>query len=90
MAEMTVHVLVTGRVQGVSYRAFTRRTALDHGITGWVRNLADGRVEALLSGRHSAVEAMIARLEQGPPAAVVGRVESEQQPWQPCEGFEIR
>lgn len=90
MAETTVHVLVSGRVQGVSYRAFTVRTAADHNIGGWVRNLADGRVEALLSGERAAVEAMIARLSLGPPAARVETIEREQRPWQPHEGFGIR
>lgn len=87
---VTVHVLVSGRVQGVSYRAFTRATAAERSVAGWVRNLADGRVEAMLCGQRDAVEATIARLANGPPAARVDDLECEERPWQPLAGFEIR
>lgn len=65
------HILVTGRVQGVFFRDHTRRWAASLGLTGWVRNLADGRVEVLAEGEKTNLEALIARLRQGPPAASV-------------------
>jgi acylphosphatase len=65
------HVLVTGRVQGVSFRAWTQKQAQAAGVSGWVRNRADGSVEAVLSGPSDAVEALIAALHHGPPAAKV-------------------
>ncbi|MCC5976619.1 MAG: acylphosphatase [Salinarimonas sp.] len=65
------HVHVTGRVQGVWFRAWTREQALVHGVSGWVRNLSDGSVEAVVAGSEEAVEAVIAVLHDGPPAAKV-------------------
>lgn len=68
------HVQVTGRVQGVWFRAWTREQALAEGVRGWVRNQPDGSVEAVLAGTKEAVEAMIAKLHDGPPAAKVDAV----------------
>jgi acylphosphatase len=65
------HVRVTGKVQGVFFRAWAREQAESLGVTGWVRNCPDGRVEAHVEGGDSAVEQMIERLRRGPPAAVV-------------------
>ncbi|MFX0546267.1 acylphosphatase [Roseovarius sp. S1116L3] len=65
------HVLITGRVQGVSFRAWTREQAKELGISGWIRNLPDGSVEAVVSGSSEAVETLIAALHDGPPAAKV-------------------
>ena len=79
--------LVTGRVQGVFYRASTRVRAEALGVTGYARNLADGRVEVLACGEPDAVEALCAWLGQGPPAASVSAVAMEDlalesvQPW---------
>lgn len=67
----TVLARVTGRVQGVSFRAWTRDTAIGLGLAGWVRNEADGSVSALLSGGQEAVDAMVGQLWQGPPHAQV-------------------
>ena len=64
-------ILVDGAVQGVGYREFTRRAALRLGVTGWVRNLSDGAVEALICGPPAAVEALIAEMRGGPRSAVV-------------------
>jgi acylphosphatase len=64
-------VLVEGDVQGVGYREFTRRAALSLGVSGWVRNRSDGAVEALICGPPAAVEALIAKMRQGPRSAVV-------------------
>jgi acylphosphatase len=68
---------VSGRVQGVFYRASTRAQAQVLGVTGYARNLPDGSVEVLACGERAAVEALCAWLWQGPPAAEVARVEVE-------------
>lgn len=78
-----VHVLIEGRVQGVFFRASTRDEARALGLTGWARNLPDGRVEALFEGDKRAVENMLAWCHKGPPYAYVDRVEVE---WQPYQG----
>lgn len=86
----TVGVLVSGRVQGVSYREWTRREALARGLSGHVRNRADGRVEALFSGPPEAVEAMLDACRTGPPAARVADVAVEERGQAPAgAGFEI-
>jgi len=69
-----VHVYVSGRVQGVFFRADTRRAAADLNLTGWVRNMDDGRVEAVLEGEDSDVEKMIAWCHIGSPSSRVGKV----------------
>lgn len=69
------HVLISGRVQGVCFRAYTVDEAAAADIVGWVRNRPDGRVEAVFEGGKSAVEAMIAWCHKGPPAARVNGVE---------------
>ncbi len=82
-------VLVAGRVQGVWYRASTRAEADRLGLGGWVRNLADGRVEAAFEGPRAAVEEAVAWCRRGPPGA---RVESCEVRWEPAAGehsFEI-
>ncbi|MGF1632040.1 MAG: acylphosphatase [Kiloniellaceae bacterium] len=71
----TVRVVVSGRVQGVWYRAWTAQTASALGLDGWVRNRRDGSVEAVLSGEAAVVEAMIARLWDGPDLAAVSAVD---------------
>lgn len=68
---------VTGRVQGVCFRAWTLREAQELGLTGWVRNEPDGSVSALLVGPEGAVTAMLGRLWKGPPGALVRKVEFE-------------
>ena len=70
MAE-TRHVVVSGRVQGVGYRAFVADLAARHGITGWVRNCSDGTVEAMLSGEAAVLDILVAALRQGPRGAKV-------------------
>ena len=61
-----VEIWVSGRVQGVGYREFARRTAASHGVAGFVRNRSDGTVEARLVGATAAVEAALAELRRGP------------------------
>ena len=68
---VTAHVVVSGRVQGVCYRAFTQETALELGLTGWVRNLPDGAVQAEIEGSRKKIEKLLERLRVGPPRAVV-------------------
>ena len=70
------HVFVTGRVQGVFFRAFTREVAESLGLKGWVRNLPDGRVEAVFEGPKEVIEEALKRLKIGPPAARVDNLET--------------
>ena len=84
------HVFVSGRVQGVYYRATTRDTARERGVAGWVRNLDDGRVEAVFEGTEAAVESMIEWCHTGSPKARVDDVEVEYGDPDGVEGFEIK
>jgi acylphosphatase len=68
------HLLITGRVQGVGFRFFVERVARELGLTGWVRNRHDGRVEAVVAGTPEAVQTMIDRARRGPRGAVVTNV----------------
>ncbi|RAZ93010.1 acylphosphatase [Mesorhizobium hawassense] len=72
-----VRARISGHVQGVSYRVWTRGEAVRLGLTGWVRNESDGSVSALIAGADAAVAAMIDRLWQGPRGAEVSKVEIE-------------
>jgi acylphosphatase len=83
--------LISGRVQGVGYRYFLEARASAEGVHGWVRNLADGRVEALLEGDEASVDRVEAALWRGPSGAVVDDVISEPTPasGRPT-GFSIR
>ena len=74
MSYKCVQCLVSGRVQGVWYRGSTRERALALGVTGYARNLPDGRVEVLACGESEVVDALIDWLSQGPPHAVVTQV----------------
>lgn len=71
---VTLKAHVTGRVQGVGYRAWCRDRAAARGLSGWVRNEADGSVAAVFSGPAEAVEAMLAECREGPPSARVEAV----------------
>jgi acylphosphatase len=82
-------VLVSGRVQGVFFRASLREVAVEHGVAGVARNLADGRVEAVLEGAPAAVEAVIAWCRQGPPRALVTAVEVTDEPVEGASGFGV-
>lgn len=73
MEDLTKHYLISGRVQGVGYRAFAEREARGLGLKGWVRNLADGRVEACARGPKLLLGRFEAMLRAGPASA---RVES--------------
>ena len=73
--QRVVRARISGRVQGVGYRIWTRGEAVRLGLTGWVRNESDGSVSALIAGTDSAVAAMVERLWQGPRGAAVSKVE---------------
>ena len=83
-------VVIEGRVQGVWYRGWTVQRATALNLAGWVRNLSDGRVEALFHGAPDQVEAMITACRQGPPAARVRTVASEASSEIPAPGFHQR
>jgi acylphosphatase len=70
-----VHIYISGIVQGVSFRYYTLQEANRAGVTGWVRNLPDGRVEAVIEGDDAAVERLLAWCRQGPRGAHVEHVE---------------
>jgi acylphosphatase len=69
------HLFISGVVQGVSYRASTQEQANQRGVVGWVRNLQDGRVEAVLQGPKEKVDDLIRWCRRGPPAAKVEKVD---------------
>lgn len=76
MADMAAaRLIISGRVQGVFFRMETQRAAKAAGVSGWVRNLPDGNVEALLEGLPEKIESVIAWCRQGPPRARVEQVE---------------
>ena len=84
-----VHVVITGRVQGVSFRLWTQREALSRGLAGWVRNRRDGTVEAVFSGEDDAVAAMLETCWDGPDMALVSNV-SVSDTAERLAGFEVR
>lgn len=84
-----IRCLVSGRVQGVGYRAATAERATALGIDGSVRNLADGRVEVIVAGEPDAVESLIAWFWSGPPAAAVNSVVLEDCSGMPGPGFRL-
>lgn len=86
-----LHAIVTGVVQGVSFRWFTQRRATELGLAGWVRNRADGSVEFVAEGSRDVLEGLIDIVRVGPSSSAVENVATE---WQPATGefhrFEIR
>ena len=83
------HVFVSGTVQGVAYRANTRDAAREAGLDGWVRNLDDGRVEAVFEGDEESVEELVEWCHTGSPAAAVESVEADYGEPEGESGFEI-
>ena len=83
------HVLVSGRVQGVGYRASTWDTAILLKLNGWVKNRRDGRVEAVFEGTGDQVEEIIRWCHKGPPTAVVSEVQVEYEPPEGLRGFQV-
>jgi acylphosphatase len=82
-------VVVHGRVQGVFFRDTVRRMAHSRGVSGWVRNRADGAVEAVFEGDGDAVESMLRFCRHGPERAAVERVEELDEQPEGLEGFRI-
>jgi acylphosphatase len=85
-----VHVYVSGQVQGVNFRGATQEEAERLGLNGWVRNLQDGRVEAVFEGDPETVRKMIDWCESGPSSADVDDVTVEQEEPAGESGFEVR
>ncbi|HJQ18161.1 MAG TPA: acylphosphatase [Allosphingosinicella sp.] len=83
-------LLISGRVQGVFYRAWTERNARALGLGGWVRNLANGDVEVLATGADAAIAELIRRCWQGPQRAQVRDIKIEEADAEPVEGFRQR
>lgn len=91
MAIVRVHVLISGRVQGVYFRGNIKERAKSMGITGWVRNLASGQVEAVFEGDEEDVRKMVTWCHKGPSAARVDDVSTEwETPTGEESGFEFR
>jgi acylphosphatase len=82
--------LISGQVQGVFFRHETRLRAREKGLSGWVRNLPDGRVEAIFEGPDEAVEEMVRWCRRGPGGAEVGRVDVRREDPEGIQGFEVR
>ncbi len=90
MAVTARHLLISGKVQGVFFRESMRREAERLGVTGWVRNLPDGRVEAVVAGPGPAVHELVAWCGHGPSGAAVKAVSESPEPIQPWElGFRV-
>ena len=81
MENIRVRLFIQGRVQGVWFRDSTRQEALRFGVTGWVRNVPDGRVEVLVEGPAEKVRMLIDWCHQGPPLARVDRVQELLEEW---------
>ena len=91
MQQGRAHLFVSGMVQGVFFRAFTRDVAVHFGLSGWVKNLPDGRVEALFEGDRQDIEKAIRQCHAGPPGARVDEIDVA---WEShrgdLKGFEVR
>jgi len=87
-----VHVFISGNVQGVGFRYFTKRNARSLGVNGWVKNLPDGRVEAVFEGRDEDIGEMISRVKNGPTSSYVRDTEftEEEIPEREFEDFDVR
>ena len=83
-------VLISGRVQGVSFRDSCRKMAERHGVRGWVRNRADGSVEAVFEGTDADVGRLVDWSRHGPSAAVVRDVRLHAEPPEGISGFQVR
>jgi acylphosphatase len=89
--ETRAHVFIEGRVQGVFYRAFARDVAYTLGLKGWVKNLYDGRVEAVFEGKKELIERAIKECFTGPPGARVTNIEVKWEEFiEDLKGFSIK
>ncbi len=89
-SKLSIHCFVTGRVQGVWFRSSAQKQAAALGITGWARNLPDGRVEVLASGEKTKVMQFYTWLKKGPALAKVDSVSYEEAPWEEHNFFSIK
>jgi acylphosphatase len=89
-AQVARRYLISGMVQGVGYRAFAERSARETGVTGWARNLDDGRVEVHANGTAGQLDGFEARLRRGPRWAEVRTVEVSEAAVSPAGEFHIR
>ena len=90
MKKTRAHVFVTAKVQGDYFRQNTQMTAREHGATGWVRNLPDGRVEAVIEGDDATVRKVVDWCRHGPPAARVDSIDVKHETYTgEFAGFEI-
>ncbi len=80
MPEARIHLHISGRVQGVSYRSFAVREARSLGLTGWVRNLPDRRVELVAEGEEASLDELVSRCYEGPPLAIVRGIDVRREP----------
>jgi len=90
MTTVSKRVRITGRVQGVFFRAWTRDEARSLGVSGWVRNCGDGAVEAHLEGDEGQVDEIIRRMRHGPHHAKVMDVDVHDAPMENADRFEVR
>ena len=88
--QIRAHVFISGKVQGVGYRMSTWQVANDLRLSGWVRNLPDGRVEAVFEGSKDIVEEMLVWCHKGNPPAVVRDAIVEYETLEGIQGFDIR
>lgn len=89
MSKSCLRCIITGRVQGVGYRANAQQQAIQLGIAGWIRNLPDGRVEALIYGEIPAIQTMQQWLSSGPLLARVNSIEVEEADYEGDGRFDI-
>ena len=80
---------LSGKVQGVYFRASSQQIAIEYGLSGYARNLADGDVEVLVCGEQNSVDKMLEWLTHGPPEATVNKMEKKQVEWQEHSFFSI-
>ena len=91
MEKARAHAFIDGYVQGVFYRAFTRELAHNLGLNGWVRNLRDGRVEAVFEGDKAKIQQAIKECYAGPPGASVSNIDVQWESYENGEeGFSVR
>lgn len=86
--QICIHCFVSGKVQGVWFRASTQEQAEKLGLTGWARNLSDGRVEVMACGDEDKIALLYEWLKQGPALAKVSNLTREELPWQEFYSFE--
>jgi len=90
-ANVRKHLFISGRVQGVGFRAFIKREATKRQVKGWAKNLSDGQVEAVLCGEKKQVKELLHKLEDGPAFARVTDIEvKDEEYWNEFDNFRIK